>query len=66
MGVTEMAAGSQKNLQVVVADVEAIQRDLRSRGVETSEIQDYPWGRFIYFSDPDGNSWAVQEIPPRS
>ena len=65
-----MAAGSQKNLQVVVADVEAdveaIQRDLRSRGVETSEIQDYPWGRFIYFSDPDGNSWAVQEIPPRS
>jgi uncharacterized glyoxalase superfamily protein PhnB len=66
VGVTQMAPGSQKGLQVVVSDVEAIQQDLRSRGVETSEIQDYPWGSFVFFSDPDGNSWSVQQVKPRA
>jgi catechol 2,3-dioxygenase-like lactoylglutathione lyase family enzyme len=64
-GITEMAPGSQKGLQVVVEDVEAIRRTLTARGVETSDVQVLPWGSFIYFSDPDGNSWAVQQIPSR-
>lgn len=66
-GITEMAPGSQKGLQLVVADIEAAQRELRERGVETSEINDMPWGRFVFFSDPDGNGWAVQQgsAPPR-
>jgi catechol 2,3-dioxygenase-like lactoylglutathione lyase family enzyme len=66
VGVTEMAPGSQKGLQVVVDDVEAVRRELSSRGVTTSEVQVLPWGSFIFFSDPDGNSWAVQQIPARA
>ena len=62
-GISEMTPGSQKGLQVVVADIEEAQRELRGRGVETSEIDDQAWGRFIFFSDPDGNTWSVQEIP---
>jgi catechol 2,3-dioxygenase-like lactoylglutathione lyase family enzyme len=62
-GVTEMAPGSQKGLQVVVDDAEAVMNDLRGHGVQTSEIQDAPWGRFVFFSDPDGNSWSIQQIP---
>jgi uncharacterized glyoxalase superfamily protein PhnB len=64
-GITEMAPGSQKGLQVVVKDVEAVRRELTSRGVKTSEVEDQPWGLFIYFSDPDGNTWSVQQIPKR-
>ena len=64
-GITEMAPGSQKGLQVVVEDVQAIRRALTERGVETSEVQVLPWGSFIYFSDPDGNSWSVQQIQSR-
>jgi catechol 2,3-dioxygenase-like lactoylglutathione lyase family enzyme len=66
IGVTEMAPGSQKGLQVVVDDVEAVRRELLGRGVKTSEVQVHPWGSFVFFSDPDGNSWAVQQIPTRS
>jgi catechol 2,3-dioxygenase-like lactoylglutathione lyase family enzyme len=62
-GVTEMAPGSQKGLQVVVDDVEAVQKHLVSRNVETSEVDVQPWGSFIYFSDPDGNTWSVQQLP---
>ena len=65
-GVTEMAPGSQKGLQVVVDDVETVRRELSGRGVTTSEVQVHPWGSFIFFSDPDGNSWAVQQIPTRA
>jgi catechol 2,3-dioxygenase-like lactoylglutathione lyase family enzyme len=64
-GITSMAPGSQQGLQVVVTDVEEAKRELDERGVTTSEIDDQPWGRFIHFSDPDGNSWSVQQIPPR-
>jgi catechol 2,3-dioxygenase-like lactoylglutathione lyase family enzyme len=64
-GITEMPPGSQKGLQVVVADITEAQRELRGRGVETSEIDDQPWGRFIFFADPDGNTWSVQEISGR-
>ena len=51
-----------KGLQVVVEDIEEAKADLSSRGVEVGEVQDFPWGRFLFFSDPDGNRWAVQEI----
>jgi predicted enzyme related to lactoylglutathione lyase len=66
VGVTKMAPGSQQGLQVVVKDVEAVRRHLVERGVEVSPVDDQPWGRFVFFSDPDGNSWSVQQIPQRS
>ena len=65
IGVTNMAPGSQKGLQVVVDDVEAVRGVLSGRGVETSDVEVHPWGTFIYFSDPDGNTWSVQQIPVR-
>jgi len=49
-----------------VADIEAARAQLREHGVEASDIQDFPWGRFVFFTDPDGNGWALQGIPPRS
>ena len=64
-GTTTMAPGSQQGLQVVVADVEQARAELTGRGVKTSGIDVQPWGRFVYFSDPDGNTWSMQEIPPR-
>jgi predicted enzyme related to lactoylglutathione lyase len=64
-GVTEMAPGSQKGLQIVVSDVAEARRQLISRGVDVSEIDEQPWGLFVRFSDPDGNSWALQQIPFR-
>src|SRR5256885_10616090 len=65
-GITQMAPGSQKGLQVVVDDVEAVREALVGRGVETSAVEVQPWGSVIYFSDPDGNTWAVQQIPQRA
>jgi catechol 2,3-dioxygenase-like lactoylglutathione lyase family enzyme len=64
-GVSEMEPGSQKGLQLVVDDIEVARDELRARGVQTSDVNDMPWGRFIFFSDPDGNSWAIQQLPPR-
>jgi predicted enzyme related to lactoylglutathione lyase len=61
-GLTDMAPGSVKGLQMVVGDIEAAHAHLRERGVEVSPVQDFPWGRFVFFSDPDGNGWAVQAI----
>ena len=62
-GITEMDPGSQQGLQLVVHDIEAARDELTDRGLEVSEIQEFPWGRFVFFSDPDGNGWAVQQIP---
>jgi predicted enzyme related to lactoylglutathione lyase len=62
-GITQMQPGSLEGLQVVVEDIEAARDALAGRGVEVSDIQDFPWGRFVFFSDPDGNGWAVQQIP---
>lgn len=62
-GLTEMTPGSVKGLQVVVEDIEAA---LAERGVVVSDVQDFPWGRFVFFSDPDGNAWSVQQIPDRA
>ena len=64
-GITDAAPGSVAGLQMVVQDIEAAHAELVGRGAEVSEIQDLPWGRFVFFADPDGNKWAVQQIPPR-
>ncbi len=64
-GVTEVAPGSLRGLQLVVEDVEAAREELLGRGVEVGEVEKFPWGSFVFFSDPDGNGWAVQELPPR-
>jgi len=61
-GITKAKPGSVEGLQMVVADATEARRQLVERGVEASEVQDYPWGRFVFFSDPDGNGWAVQQI----
>ena len=61
-GLTDLAPGSLDGLQLVVASAEAARDALRSGGVETTEVQEFPWGRFVFFADPDGNRWAVQEI----
>src|SRR5579864_1625160 len=65
-GLTQAAPGSVQGLQVVVADIEEAHRHLASQGVEVSEIDDQPWGRFVYFSDPDGNRWSIQQLPKRT
>jgi catechol 2,3-dioxygenase-like lactoylglutathione lyase family enzyme len=62
-GVTAMEPGSLDNLQMVVADADAIRTELSGRGVEVSEVDDQPWGRFVYLSDPDGNRWSLQQLP---
>ena len=61
-GITAMPPGSQKGVQVVVSDVAAAREQLVSHGVDASEIDVQPWGHFVYFSDPDGNTWALQQI----
>jgi catechol 2,3-dioxygenase-like lactoylglutathione lyase family enzyme len=64
-GLTDAQPGSVKGLQLVVPDVHAARAELVDRGVEVGEVQDFPWGSFVFFSDPDGNAWAVQQLPPR-
>jgi catechol 2,3-dioxygenase-like lactoylglutathione lyase family enzyme len=61
-GLTTKAPGSTEPLQLVVNDAEAAHAELASRGVPVSEIDEQPWGRFVYFTDPDGNTWNVQEV----
>jgi catechol 2,3-dioxygenase-like lactoylglutathione lyase family enzyme len=57
--------GTTKGLHLVVDDIEAARRDLSSRGVDVGDVQDFAWGRFLFFSDPDGNRWGVQQISAR-
>ena len=64
-GISGMVPGSLRGLQVVVDDIEQVHRDLTGRGVDVSAVDDQPWGRFVHFADPDGNTWAVQQLPPR-
>jgi predicted enzyme related to lactoylglutathione lyase len=61
-GVTSAVPGSVEGLQLVVDDADTARAELAERGVEVSAVQDFPWGRFVFFSDPDGNKWAVQQI----
>jgi predicted enzyme related to lactoylglutathione lyase len=65
-GVHEMQPGSIDGLQLVVEDADAAREELLERGIEVGEVQEFPWGRFVFFADPDGNSWSVQQLPPRS
>ena len=66
VGITdEMAPGSLRNLQLVVSDIGQARAELAGRGMEVSGVDVQPWGSFVYFSDPDGNAWSVQQLPPR-
>jgi predicted enzyme related to lactoylglutathione lyase len=64
-GLGDMHPGSVQGLQLVVPDIRAAHAELVQRGVDVSEVQEFPWGSFVFFSDPDGNGWAVQQIPAR-
>ena len=65
-GISTAAPGSLQGLQIVVPDVETARAELASRGVEVSDVEEFPWGSFVFFSDPDGNRWAVQQVPART
>jgi uncharacterized glyoxalase superfamily protein PhnB len=65
-GLVEGAPGSVKGLQVVVDDIEVAHKDLSSHGVDVTDIEHLPWGNFVYFADPDGNKWSVQQLVARS
>jgi catechol 2,3-dioxygenase-like lactoylglutathione lyase family enzyme len=65
LGVTDAVPGSVRGMQVVVEDVVKAREELVERGVEVSDVQEFPWGRFVFLADPDGNAWALQQIPPR-
>jgi predicted enzyme related to lactoylglutathione lyase len=60
-GITDAQPGSVRGLQMVVSDIHAARAQLLDGGVDVSEVQDFPWGLFVFFDDPDGNSWAVQQ-----
>jgi catechol 2,3-dioxygenase-like lactoylglutathione lyase family enzyme len=64
-GISASPPGSLQGLQLVVSDVHAARERLLENGVEAGEVQVFPWGSFVFFSDPDGNGWAVQQLPPR-
>jgi len=66
VGLTTMTPGSLKGVMMVVQDVKAVREQLISNGVEASEIDVQPWGSFVTFGDPDGNTWSLQELPPRN
>ena len=65
-GLVETEPGAVKGLQLVVEDADAAHAELTERGIAVSEVQDFPWGRFVFFADPDGNGWAVQQLVPQS
>jgi predicted enzyme related to lactoylglutathione lyase len=65
-GVHNMAPGSLEGLQLVVEDADTAREELLARGVEVGDVQEFPWGRFVFFTDPDGNAWSVQQVPQRS
>jgi predicted enzyme related to lactoylglutathione lyase len=64
-GLSDMPPGSVQGLQLVVSDIEAARGELVERGVEVSDVREFAWGSFVFFSDPDGNGWAAQQIPAR-
>jgi predicted enzyme related to lactoylglutathione lyase len=64
-GIVDTPPGSARGLQLVVSDIDAARAELVERGVEASDVQVFDWGSFVYFSDPDGNRWAVQQLPTR-
>jgi catechol 2,3-dioxygenase-like lactoylglutathione lyase family enzyme len=64
-GIVDGEPGSVSGLQMVVPDIQQAHAELSGRGVEVSDVEQMPWGSFIFFSDPDGNRWAIQQVPPR-
>ena len=64
-GISQSEPGSVQGMQLVVSDINAARTELAERGVDVSEVQEFDWGSFVFFSDPDGNGWAVQQIPAR-
>jgi predicted enzyme related to lactoylglutathione lyase len=64
-GILDTEPGSLQGMQLVVSDISAARKALLERGVEVSEVQQFDWGSFVFFRDPDGNGWAVQQLPPR-
>jgi len=64
-GIVQTPPGWAQGLQLVVPDIEAARAELVERGLDVGEVDRQPWGAFVYFTDPDGNGWAVQELPPR-
>jgi catechol 2,3-dioxygenase-like lactoylglutathione lyase family enzyme len=64
-GIVDAAPGSVQGMQMVVSDINAARAELVDRGVDVSDVQEFPWGSFVFFKDPDGNGWAVQALPPR-
>lgn len=65
-GVTEMAPGSQKGIQIVIPDADEAYAHLIANGVDAGAVEETPWGRFVFFPDPDGNTWALQQMLPQS
>ena len=63
VGITDMPPGSQRGVQMVVADAQACRDQLVANGVDASPVDEQPWGKFVFFADPDGNTWALQELP---
>jgi len=66
VGLGEMQPGTVQGLQLVVEDIHAARAELVDRGVEVGEVEEFDWGSFVFFSDPDGNGWAAQQLPTRS
>ena len=64
-GITDATPGSVRGMQVVVDDVAKAREELVDRGVQVSDVEEFPWGKFVYLADPDGNAWALQQLPPR-
>ena len=64
-GIVDTPPGSVQGLQLVVSDINAARAELLERGVEVSGVEEFPWGSFVFFNDPDGNGWAVQQLPAR-
>ena len=62
-GISDAPLGSAR-AQIVVSDITAARAELVARGVEATEVEEFPWGSFVFFSDPDGNRWAIQQLPP--
>ena len=63
-GITDTPPGTAR-CQLVVADIDGARQELVDRGLDVGDVQEFPWGKFVFFSDPDGNRWSVQQIPPR-
>ena len=65
-GISDAAPGSVRGVQLVVPDINTARAELVERGVEVSDVQEFPWGSFVFFADPDGNRWSVQQVPARN